>query len=62
MAIQVIQSQRIDVLLQAMQKAVFKPAKNAFQVLQAQHFIVPSPAVEAWLTQKFCALCHRVKD
>ena len=52
MAIHVIQSQRIDVLLQAMQKTVFKPAKNAFQVLQAQHFIVPSPAVEAWLTQK----------
>jgi hypothetical protein len=47
MAIHVIQSQRIDVLLQAMQKTVFKPAKNAFQVLQAQHFIVPSPAVEA---------------
>ena len=36
MAIHVIQSQRIDVLLQAMQKTVFKPAKNAFQVLQAQ--------------------------
>ncbi|MEJ2899917.1 exodeoxyribonuclease V subunit gamma [Acinetobacter sp. NS-4] len=52
MAIHVIQSQRIDVLVHAMLTTVNKPATTPFQVLQSQHFIVPSPAVESWLTQK----------
>ena len=52
MAIHVIQSQRIDVLLQAMLKTVKSQSRNALQVLKTQHFIVPSPAVEAWLTQQ----------
>lgn len=52
MAIHVIQSQRIDVLVHAMLTTVNKPAATPFQVLQTQHFIVPSHAVEAWLTQK----------
>ena len=52
MAIHVIQSQRIDVLVHAMLTSVNKPATQPFQVLQTQHFIVPSPAIEAWLTQQ----------
>ena len=52
MAIHVIQSQRIDVLVHAMLTTVNKPATTPFQVQQTQHFIVPSHAVEAWLTQK----------
>lgn len=52
MAIHVIQSQRIDVLLQAMLKTVKSQSRNSLQVLKTQHFIVPSPAVEAWLTQQ----------
>lgn len=52
MAIHVIQSQRIDVLLQAMLKTVKSQSAHALQVLKTQHFIVPSPAVEAWLTQQ----------
>ncbi|ALH95064.1 exodeoxyribonuclease V subunit gamma [Acinetobacter equi] len=52
MGIHVIQSQRIDVLLEAMLKTVQKPTTNPFEVLKPQHFIVPSPAVEAWLTQR----------
>ena len=52
MAIHVIQSQRIDVLVHAMLTTVNKPAATPFQVLKTQHFIVPSHAVEAWLTQK----------
>ncbi|OTG85686.1 exonuclease V subunit gamma [Acinetobacter sp. ANC 4558] len=52
MGIHVIQSQRIDVLLEAMSATIQKPTSNPFDVLKSQHFIVPSPAVEAWLTQK----------
>ena len=52
MAIHVIQSQRIDVLIHAMLTSVNKPATTPFQILQTQHFIVPSHAMEAWLTQK----------
>lgn len=52
MGIHVIQSQRIDVLVEAMLKAVRKPTSNPFEVLKTQHFIVPSPAIEAWLTQR----------
>ena len=52
MAIHVIQSQRIDVLLDSMLRIVNQTARNPFEVLQTRHFIVPSPAVETWLTQK----------
>ena len=52
MAIHVIQSQRIDVLLDSMLHIVNQTARNPFEVLQTRHFIVPSPAVESWLTQK----------
>ena len=52
MAIHVIQSQRIDVLVQGVLQSTTKPSKNPFAVLKTQHFIVPTPAVEEWLTQK----------
>ncbi|MDM1343824.1 exodeoxyribonuclease V subunit gamma [Acinetobacter pseudolwoffii] len=52
MAIHVIQSQRIDVLLDSMLRIVNQTARHPFEVLQPRHFIVPSPAVESWLTQK----------
>lgn len=52
MAIHVIQSQRIDVLLQEMLRAGHQPSANPFEALKTQHFIVPSPAVQAWLTVK----------
>ncbi|WP_180071889.1 exodeoxyribonuclease V subunit gamma [Acinetobacter sp. YH12200] len=52
MTIHVIQSQRIDVLLDSMLRIVNQTARHPFEVLQPRHFIVPSPAVESWLTQK----------
>ena len=52
MAIHVIQSQSIEVLVQGLLQNTIKPSKNPFAVLQTQHFIVPSPAVQEWLTQK----------
>ena len=52
MAIHVIQSQRIDVLVQGLLHNTAQPSKNPFAVLKTQHFIVPSPAVQEWLTQK----------
>ena len=52
MAIHVIQSQRIDVLVQGLLQNTAQPSKNPFIVLKTQHFIVPSPAVQEWLTQK----------
>ena len=52
MAIHVIQSQRIEVLVEAMLTTVNQPTQTPFHVLQTQHYIVPSHAVEAWLTQK----------
>lgn len=52
MAIHVIQSQRIDVLVQGLLQNTIRPSKNPFAVLQTQHFIVPSPAVQEWLSQR----------
>ena len=52
MGIHVIQSQRIDVLLQGVLASMRQPTAQPLQVLRTQHFIVPSPAVEQWLTQK----------
>lgn len=52
MGIHVIQSQRLDVLLQGVMASMNQPSSSPFQVFQTQHFIVPSPAQEQWLTQK----------
>ncbi|MDR0236409.1 exodeoxyribonuclease V subunit gamma [Acinetobacter sp.] len=52
MAIHVIQSQRIDVLVQGLLQNSIRPSKHPFAVLQSQHFIVPSPAVQEWLSQR----------
>lgn len=52
MGIHVIQSQRLDVLLQGVMASINQPSNSAFQVFKTQHFIVPSPAQEQWLTQK----------
>ena len=52
MAIHVIQSQRIEILVNEMLKTIRQPTSNPLQVLQTQHFIVPSLAVEKWLTEK----------
>ena len=52
MAIHVIQSQRIDVLVQGLLQNMAQPSKNPLAVLKTQHFIVPSPALQEWLTQK----------
>ncbi|MBJ9721753.1 exodeoxyribonuclease V subunit gamma [Acinetobacter calcoaceticus] len=52
MGIHVIQSQRIDVLLQGVLASTLQPSAHPLQVLNTQHFIVPSPAVEQWLIQK----------
>ncbi|ANF80899.1 exonuclease V subunit gamma [Acinetobacter sp. NCu2D-2] len=52
MAIHVIQSQRIDVLLDSMLRVVNQQSDDPFAVLQTRHFVVPSPAMEVWLTQK----------
>ncbi len=52
MAIHVIQSQRIEVLFEAMLRAVQQPRVSPLHVLKPQHFIVPSLAIETWLTQQ----------
>ncbi|MEI2557482.1 exodeoxyribonuclease V subunit gamma [Acinetobacter pittii] len=52
MGIHVIQSQRIDVLLQGVLTSTSQASAHPLQVLKTQHFIVPSPAVEQWLIQK----------
>ncbi|ENX17276.1 exodeoxyribonuclease V, gamma subunit [Acinetobacter sp. CIP 64.2] len=52
MGIHVIQSQRLDVLVQGVMASITQPSNSPFQVFRTQHFIVPSPAQEQWLTQK----------
>lgn len=52
MGIHVIQSQRLDVLLQGVMASMTQPATSPFQVFKTQHFIVPGPAQQQWLTQK----------
>ena len=52
MAIHVIQSQSIEVLIQGVVQSTQSVSNDPFSVLKPQHFIVPSPAIEAWLTQK----------
>ncbi|QIO04766.1 exodeoxyribonuclease V subunit gamma [Acinetobacter shaoyimingii] len=51
MGIHVIQSQQIDVLVQGVLLRTQKPSKHPFAVLKTEHFVVPSPAIETWLTQ-----------
>lgn len=52
MGIHVIQSQRLEVLLQGVMASITQLSDSPFQVFKTQHFIVPSPAQEQWLTQK----------
>lgn len=52
MGIRVIQSQRIEVLLETIIKVAHQPTVNPLAVLKPQHFIVPSAAVQTWLTVK----------
>lgn len=52
MGIHVIQSQRLEVLLQGVMASITQPSDSPFQVFKTQHFIVPSPAQQQWLTQK----------
>ncbi|QOW44798.1 MULTISPECIES: exodeoxyribonuclease V subunit gamma [Acinetobacter] len=52
MAIHVIQSQSIEVLVQGGVKSTHVVSNDPFSVLKPQHFIVPSPAIEEWLSQK----------
>ncbi|RKG32374.1 exonuclease V subunit gamma [Acinetobacter guerrae] len=56
MAIHVIQSQRIDVLLQGLAQTSQYSHEQPFQVLATQHFIVPNAAVQQWLTEKLSEL------
>ncbi|MBU3847185.1 MAG: exodeoxyribonuclease V subunit gamma [Candidatus Acinetobacter avistercoris] len=51
MGIHVIQSQQIQVLVQGVLHSINKPSKNPFTVLKTQHFVVPSSAIQEWLTQ-----------
>lgn len=51
MGIHVIQSQQIDVLVQGVLLQIQQPSKNPFTVLSTEHFVVPSPAIQEWLTQ-----------
>ena len=52
MGIHVIQSQRIEVLLQGVLQMTARTSSQPFQVLNTQHFVVPTAAVQQWLTQK----------
>ena len=52
MGIHVIQSQRLEVLLQGVMGSISQQSSSPFQVFKTQHFIVPSPAQQQWLMQK----------
>ncbi len=52
MGIHVIQSQKIDVLVKGVMHSISEPSGHPFDVLRTRHFIVPSPAMQEWLTQK----------
>lgn len=51
MPIHVCQSQKLEVLAQILLAQVNQPLDNVLSALQSQHFIVPNPAIEQWLTQ-----------
>lgn len=52
MGIHVIQSQSIEVLLNAAVEMNTRSNQDAFSVFQAQHFVTPSAAVQQWLIEK----------
>lgn len=52
MGIHVIQSQSIDILVQGVLQSASTASNDPFSVLKPQHFIVPTPAVQEWLTQR----------
>lgn len=52
MGIHVIQSQSIEVLLKGVVEMTTRSSRDAFSVLNVQHFVVPSKAVQEWLVQK----------
>ncbi|OTG84368.1 hypothetical protein B9T33_00800 [Acinetobacter sp. ANC 5054] len=53
MAIQVIQSQRIEVLVDCLiEQLKAQQSTNALSVLQERHIVVPDPAIAAWLKQQ----------
>ncbi|MBK0062801.1 MULTISPECIES: exodeoxyribonuclease V subunit gamma [unclassified Acinetobacter] len=56
MAIHVIQSQRIEVLLQGLAQTSQYSHEQPFQVLATQHFIVPNAATQQWLIEKLSEL------
>ncbi|MHA3103937.1 exodeoxyribonuclease V subunit gamma [Acinetobacter sp. ANC 3791] len=52
MGIHVCQSQRLELLLQTLLAQISQAESHPLQVLQQQHFVVPSAAVEQWLQQQ----------
>ncbi len=52
MVMNVVQSQRMQVLLHALQSRTMATRQSPLQLLQAQHCIVPNVAVEQWLKQQ----------
>ncbi|MEB3753529.1 exodeoxyribonuclease V subunit gamma [Acinetobacter sp. MD2(2019)] len=51
MGIHICQSQRLEILAQALLQQSQTQEQSIFQALEAQHFIVPSLAMEHWLKQ-----------
>ena len=52
MGIHVIQSQRLEVLLNSVMDYISQPSRSAVQIFNTQHFVVPSAAHAQWLKQK----------
>lgn len=52
MGIHVIQSQSIEVLLNAAVEMNTRSSPDAFSVFRSQHFVTPSAAVQQWLVEK----------
>ena len=52
MGIHVIQSQRLEVLLNSVMDYISQPSRSAVQIFNTQHFVVPSAAQAQWLKQK----------
>lgn len=52
MGIHVIQSQRIEVLVQGVIQTDRAPSRDPFKILKTQQFVVPSAAIQEWLTQR----------
>lgn len=56
MGIHVIQSHKIEHLLEAVMTQLNQPAESVFDIFQTQTFIVPNQSVEKWLTQKIAQI------